>query len=663
MTDQPLRIVIVGGVAGGASAAARARRLSENASITIIERGPDVSFANCGLPYYIGGEISDRERLSVQTPQSLTAMLNVDVLTMTEATSIDKAAKTIQLKDLRDGSTKELPYDKLILAPGAAPIRPPMPGIDDSRICTLRNLQDMDRIREAAFAAKRVVVIGAGFIGLEMAEQLRHLNKEVVLVELQKQVLPQMDPDMTKLVEADLRDNGIELILGDGIASFNSCHDTSEDAPAVAGEGDSVVQPPEGVERLCVQLSSGKVLRADLVILSIGVKPESRLASDAGLKTTQRGHIIVDEWQRAQGEADIYAVGDVVETADRVFEGERAAVPLGGPANRQGRVVADHIFLGDRAQPYPGSLGTAIVRVFDSVAATTGWTEKRLKAANIPHKATLVTDFNHASYYPEAFHMTVKILWHAEDRRLLGAQVTGLEGVDKRIDVLATAILGRMTIDDLCHLELSYAPPFGSAKDPVNIAGFSATNIEAGLLQPLYDIPEDDDSIQLVDVRPKPVFDLCPTRNAINIPLGMLRKELDKLDKSRPVVTVCALGKTSYFGARILQQYGFDVKGVIGGVRVCRDIKTPTKPPMPTPERQAKSNDAVEIDATGLSCPGPILKLKQAVESAQSGQEIRVRANDSDFPHDLPPFCRQMKLEIAEMTKERGIYTATLIKL
>jgi NADPH-dependent 2,4-dienoyl-CoA reductase/sulfur reductase-like enzyme/rhodanese-related sulfurtransferase len=531
-------IVIIGGVAGGASAAARARRHSETAEIILLERGPDVSFANCGLPYHIGGEIADRAELAVQTPHSLRALLRLDVRTLTEATAIDRAQKTVVVRHVVTGETQEISYDQLILAPGARPLIPPMPGIHDPRIMTLRNLQDTDRIKAAAETAEDILVIGAGFIGLEMAEQLHHIGKKVTIIERNTQVLPQMDREMVRPLEKSLRDHGIPLILGDGIASF-------------ADSGDKIANT----------LSSGTMLEADLVILSIGVQPESGLAKDAGLELNSRGNIIVNPWQQTSDPA-IYAVGDVCETEDPILR-TRAAIPLGGPANRQGRTAADHIFLGEKAQRYPGSLGTAIVRVFAHSAGLTGWTEKRLKLAGIPYQTVTVNAASHASYYPGSETVTLKILWSPESGRLLGAQAVGKDGIDKRLDILATALRGNLTIEDLVHLELAYAPPFGSAKDVVNIAGFAATNMRDGMLLPVDTLA--DAGEQIIDVRPAATAARQPVPGAKNIPLLELRGRLSEIDRSKPVFTICQMGKTSYFAARILANNGFDARSILGG--------------------------------------------------------------------------------------------------
>lgn len=553
-SNHQLRFLIVGGVAAGASAAARARRLDEQAHITILERGPDVSFANCGLPYYIGGEIGQREALAVQTPQSLHALLNLDVRTHTEAVAIERANRRVQVRHTETGETGSIEYDKLLLAPGASPIRPPLQGIESSRILTLRNLQDMDRITERLKNSTRVTVIGAGFIGLEMAEQLVRLGKTTTLVELQDQVLPQMDEVMTKLVSDEIRKHGVDLILGDGIAQFSD-------------NGSTITS----------MLNSGRAIEADLVILSIGVRPENDLARQCGLDLGTRGHIRVNPFQQTS-DPDIYAAGDAVETVDPVT-GHAAAIPLGGPANRQGRVAADHIFLGDKARPYPGSLGTAIVRVFEVTAGLTGWTEKRARQVGLPFKSVMVNATHHASYYPGALPMAIKLLWNPDNGRVLGGQVTGFEGVDKRIDVLATAIAGGLTIDDLCHLELSYAPPFGAAKDIVNFAGFAALNTTDGLFSTVDALPSSAEA-QILDVRPADVAAAFPLDHAVNIPFPMLRSRLHELDPQRPVVTVCTFGKMSYFAARVLMQHGFhQVSSFTGGIRANIDPRSPAKLP------------------------------------------------------------------------------------
>ena len=549
---QSMKLLVIGGVAAGASCAARARRLSESAQITVLERGPDVSFANCGLPYHIGGEIQDRSVLAVQTPASLKALLNLDVRTRCEAVRIDRLNKRVEVKNLTSGAMEWITYDKLMLSPGASPIRPNIPGIDDSRIYTLRSLEDMDRIVEATDKGMRAVAIGAGFIGLEMAEQLNDKGLSVELVELQDQVLPQLDKKMSMLLESELKHNEVGVTLGDGIERFVSTEDAVE-----------------------CHLKSGKVLKADFVVLSMGVVPDTMIARDAGLSLGARGHIVVNNFQQTS-DPDIYAAGDAVETEELVFGG-RTVLPMGGPANRQGRIAADHMLRPDIAKAYPGSLGTAIVRVFSVAAGVTGWTEKRMREAGHPCASVIVNDHQHATYYPGAKPLTLKIVWDPQTGRVVGAQATGCKGVDKRLDVLAACIQNEATIDDLCHLELAYAPPFGSAKDIINLAGFAATNLHDGLV-----IQTDDLSfsgVQIVDVRPKPVADAFPLAGSINIPFPTLRNNLDKLDRRHPVITVCAFGKMSYFAARILAQNGFQVQSYSGGIKGNLDPRSPAKLP------------------------------------------------------------------------------------
>ena len=640
-TEQPPspRIVIVGGVAGGASAAARLRRLDEHASITLIERGADVSFANCGLPYHIGGEIEDRGKLSVQTPASLRAQLAIDVQARTEAISIDRETKTLRIHKLDTDVEEDLGYDKLILSPGATPLKPPLEGIDLPGIYTLRNLQDMDRIKAAAESAQSVLVIGAGFIGLEMAEQLIHLHKDVTLIELVEQVLPQMDAEMVRAVEQELMDNGVRLLLGDGISGFS--------------QGDGTV--------LSAQLNSGKTITADMVILSIGVRPENQLAKDAGLELGARGHIRTNAHMQTS-DPNVYAVGDASETFDPILGGP-TAIALGGPANRQGRTAADHIVLGERARPYPGSIGTSIVRVFDVAAGVTGHSEKRLQQMEIEYGKTIVTDFNHASYFPGATHLTVKVLWEKSTGRILGGQANGIEGVDKRLDVLATAIKGRLTVDDLEHLELAYAPPFGAAKDPLNTAGFSANNIRSGKLRPVYSLAAAEGS-QLLDARPAEMAKLKPIPGAVNIPYPELRQRLGELDKSKPVTTICALGKMSYFAARILTQNGFDVQTHVGGWKTEQRPQPPTSTENPMNESEltpaASVGETILLDCTGMACPGPILRVKEAAATLAAGQVLEVRASDAGFKNDLPAFCKANGYECLSVEKDKGIVTGRL---
>ncbi len=541
-----MKLVIVGGVAGGASAAARARRLSEDAEIVLLERGPDVSFANCGLPYYIGGAIAQRDKLLVVTPERLRQRFKLDVRTRSSVASIDRAAKTLRVRDLDGDREYALPYDKLILAPGAAPFRPPIPGIDLPGVYTLRNLSDTDRIKQAVDAnVGGAVIVGAGFIGLELAEGLARRGIETTVLELANQILPPFDAEMTTPLAEELAAKGVVVRLGQTVEAI---------APSQQGLG--------------LRLNVGGMLTAQLVIVGIGVRPENRLAVEAGLAVGPRGGIRVDEYLQTS-DPDIYAVGDAIETVDFVT-GDKTQVPLAGPANRQGRIAADNIF-GRRAR-YRGTQGTAIVGFFDRVAALTGAAEKTLKRLGKPYRKVYVHPANHAGYYPGAQPMSLKVLFDPQTGRLLGAQAVGGAGVDKRIDVLAVAIQAGMTVYDLEEMELCYAPQFGSAKDPVNMAGFVA----AGLLR--GDHPQSDwetvaahpDEWYLLDVRTSQEYAAGHVPNAVNIPVDDLRSRLLEIPRERRIAAYCQVGQRGYLAARILTQNGFDAVNLGGGYTTYR---------------------------------------------------------------------------------------------
>ncbi|MCM1512970.1 MAG: FAD-dependent oxidoreductase [Oxalobacter formigenes] len=536
------RVLVIGGVAGGLSFATRARRLNEAANITVLEKGPDVSFANCGLPYHIGGEIPERQSLSVQTPENLKDMFRLNVRTNCEALKIDRDRKQVLAIDRIGGIKEWLPYDKLMLAPGARPVLPDLPGVNDPAVFTLRNLEDMDRIIATICPGKRAVVVGGGYVGLELLEQLHRRGVRTSLVHLHSYVLHQFDSQMVLPLQNELHANGVETYFGNRLT-------------ALSRNGDVLV----------CDLESGRTFETDMVVFSVGICPESELARECGLTLSESGHIVVNAFMQTS-DPDIYAAGDVVQTYERQF-GERVAIALAGPANRQGRVAADHIFMPSSAVPYPGSIGTSIVRLFGVVAAGTGWTERALIRSGKSYKTVTVHEHQHAGYYPGAEMITLKLVWEPETGRILGAQATGREGVDKRIDVLATAIIGKMTISDLCHLELAYAPPFGSARDIVNIAGFAATNVQNGLIEVRGALPDDYSSVQLLDVRSASLSKRYPLTGAIHIPYPVLRDNLDKLDKNIPVVVVCQLGRTSYFAARVLAQSGFQAVSLSGGMK------------------------------------------------------------------------------------------------
>ncbi len=538
-----MRLLIVGGVAGGASAAARARRLSETAEIIVFERGPDVSFANCGLPYYIGDVITERNQLLIVSPELLRRRFNLDVRPRSRVETIDRGRRLIRVRELVNGRVYEEPYDKLILAPGAAPIRPRLPGIDLPGIHTLRTLADSDRIREAvASGVKQVVLIGAGFIGLELAENLVRRGVRVIVVEKADQVLPPLDREMTTPIEQELARHGVELLLNESAIGFEA-----------------------GPQRLHVKLDSGRTLTADLVILGVGVRPESTLARDAGLDVGPRGGIRVNE-QLQTSDPDIYAVGDAIETRDAVT-GLPVQVPLGGPANRQGRLAAEHAL--GRPVRFRGVQGTAIVGVFDRVVALTGASEKVLRQAGRPYRVVYLHPSHHAGYYPGAEPMTLKVLFEPETGVVLGAQAVGGAGVDRRIDVLSLAIQGGMTVFDLEESELAYAPQFGSAKDPINMVGFVA----AGLLRgdhPQTTVPDLEratDAPLILDVRSPAEFAQGHLPGAELLPVDELRQRLHELPRDRRIVTYCQVGQRGYLATRILRQAGLSAENLAGGYR------------------------------------------------------------------------------------------------
>lgn len=555
-----MRIVIIGAVAGGASAAARARRLSEEAEIVLVERGEAPSFANCGLPYYVGGVIEQRDKLLVAPAQRLIERFRLDVRTRTEALAINRANRTVRLRYLENGDEYDQPYDKLILSPGAAPIRPNIPGVDLPQVFTLRELRDADRLHAAAKDAKRAVVIGGGFIGLEMAENLVHRGIATTVVELADQILPPWDAEMVSPMADRLRERGVGLKLNNA-------------ADAILPIDDSVV----------VRLRSGESLEADLVVLSVGVRPENHLAVNAGLAVGPRGGIQVSD-QMQTSDPDIYAVGDAIETKNLV-DGSPAQLPLAGPANRQGRVAADHIF--GRRTRFAGVQGTAIVGAFEMAAAMTGLSEKVLRKAGTPFEKIYIHPANHAGYYPGAKQMSIKLLFEPDGGRLLGAQAVGRDGVDKRMDVLAVAIKAGMSVFDLEELELAYAPQFGSAKDPVNMAGFVAAGVVRGDhpvahvsdLAPLA--AEDGQSEGLgptdlvLDVRMTSEFAAGNIPGAVNIPVDVLRERLGELDRERPVIAYCQVGMRGYLATRILLQNGFKVRNLSGGYTTYTQVMAP----------------------------------------------------------------------------------------
>ncbi|MFV0428569.1 MAG: FAD-dependent oxidoreductase [Arachnia sp.] len=556
-----MKVIIVGGVAGGATAAARARRLDETAQIIVFERGEHVSFANCGLPYYIGGVIEKRSSLFVSSKAAIEGKYDLEVRDRSDVRSIDRDRKTVTVTDLRTGDSYEESYDKLVLSTGSSPFVPPMPGGEADNVFTLWTIPDTDAISAyiQAHAPRRATVVGAGFIGLEMVGNLAELGMEVTLVELMDQVMPPLDPDMAKLLSNQLVTQGVGLRLGVGVSQLRD-------------DGHTVV------------LDDGSSFDTDLVLLSVGVRPNNQLAKDAGLELGPRGHVTVDEFQ-ASSDPDIYAVGDVVEVSDPIL-GARTAIPLAGPANRQGRAVAANALGSSAPEPYAGSIGTSVTKVFDLTAAATGHSEKSLQRAGkvygTDYHVALVHPMSHVGYYPGATPMTLKLIFGA-DGAVLGAQIVGFDGVDKRIDVIATSIHFRGSVTDLAQLELAYAPPYGAAKDPVNFAGMVAGNILSGLSRPVLfrEYIEDPSRWQVLDVREPAETAGGMLPGAVNIALGELRGRLDELTTDTEYLVNCAVGLRGYLAERMLTQRGFKVRNLAGGWRTYAEQLADTDHPVP----------------------------------------------------------------------------------
>jgi NADPH-dependent 2,4-dienoyl-CoA reductase/sulfur reductase-like enzyme/peroxiredoxin family protein/rhodanese-related sulfurtransferase/TusA-related sulfurtransferase len=661
-----MKIVVVGGVAAGMSAAARARRLDEHAEIVVLERGHHVSFANCGLPYHIGETITDRGRLLLQTPESLRDQLDIDVRIGVEVVGVDTQAHTVRARVLDTGEEYDEAYDKLVLTPGAEPVRPTLPGIDHPAIHVLRRIGDMDRIKAAVDGTggpdrpggtRHAVVIGAGYIGLEMAENLHERGVRVEIVEMADQIMPPLDRELTTTVENYLRAHDVALHLGTAAAAFG--------------------ERPDG--RVRVELKNGTVLDTDLVILAAGVRPSTALAVDAGLTLGPRGGIQVDRHMRTS-DPDVYAAGDAVEVEHTVLPGTWL-IPLAGPANRQGRVAAENLC--GRDTVYESTQGTSVVKVFDMVAGGTGASEKQLVAAGMAYETVETHPHGHAGYYPGTAMMHVKLLFAPDTGRILGAQVAGFDGVDKRLDVLATVVRGGMTVFDLETLELAYAPPFGSAKDPVNMAGFVAANVLRGdlVLWHARDYPQATEGARIIDVRGPDEFALWHLPGAENVPLETLREAQVDWDRAVPLRLYCAVGFRSYLAYRSLVQRGFtDVATLSGGMTTFRafhavapsEVDTaapvisyaaaPTAPADAGPGNDAATGVLVDLDCTGLACPGPIMKLADSMTGLAAGDEVLAHVSDQGFRLDAPVWAAKNGHTIVSLTPEGSGYSARIRK-
>ena len=652
MAAKRQKYLIVGGVAGGATAAARIRRLTEDAEIILFEKGKYISYANCGLPYYIGGVIEERDRLFVQTPQAFGRRFQIDVRVEHEVTAIDTAQQRVTVRTA-DGREYNETYDKLLLSPGASPVVPPLAGIDGEGIFTLRNVSDTDRIKSymETHSVKRAVIVGGGFIGLEMAENLKHAGAEVAVVEMAPQVMGPIDYSMAAIVHTHLLQQNVKLYLEQAVERFSR----------------------EG-EELTVHFKSGIALKADLVLLSIGVRAETRLAQAAGLRLGEMRGIWVNEYLRTS-DAHIYAVGDAIEFPHPIT-GKPWLNFLAGPANRQARIVADNMVLGDVTK-YEGAIGTSIAKVFDLTVAATGLPAKRLKQMEIPYLSATIHNGSHAGYYPGASQMDIKITFSPSDGRLYGAQIVGYDGVDTRIDQFALAIKQGATVEQLTRLEHAYAPPFSSAKDPVAIAGYVAGNILSGKMDPLYwrEMQQVDTSkVTLVDVRTSDEYSLGSIPGAVNIPLDDLRSRMVEIPTDRPVWLFCGVGLRGYLASNILKGNGYkEVRNLIGGLKTYKTaiakIETPTGFDTPCCETASCCSPSsvcektrIKVDACGIQCPGPILKRKQAMESLQAGQLLQVRATDAGFPRDAEAWCRSTGHKFVSKRAEGGVHIVEIEK-
>ncbi|MFH0753858.1 MAG: FAD-dependent oxidoreductase [Candidatus Omnitrophota bacterium] len=648
-----MRILIVGGVAGGASAAARARRLSEDAEIVLLERGEHISFANCGLPYHIGGVIADRERLLVQTPQAMRKRFRIDVRVHTEVLKIDREGKWVLTKDLPTGTERKESYDVLILSPGAEPLRPALPGIGSAKVCTLRSLADMDAIKTRIDqgVVTKAVVIGGGYIGLEMAEALCERKIKVTLVEWQSQVMAPVDPEMAAFLHQELVLKGVDLRLGTAVKGF--------------------VDTPDA---LTLELSTGESMACDMAVLAIGVRPEARLAQEAGLKIGERGGIVVDANMRTT-DANIFAVGDAVEVTD-LITGGKTGIPLAGPANRQGRIAADAIF--GRASVYKNTQGTAVCKVFGLTVGMTGVNEKQLKEKGVAYEKIYIHPADHASYYPGATPISMKLLFDPSSGRILGAQAVGRRGVDKRMDVVAVAMRAGLSARDLQDLELSYAPPYGSAKDPINYLGFVAANLMDGLCPVCHvaDVLKPRADQLVVDVRDAQEVALGKIPGAVHIPLDELRQRWTELSKDKELLVYCKVGLRGYLACRILLQHGFKCRNLSGGY-LTYEAATGlfTQPKASVKEltddagsqsvgvkQPVSSGSFKKIDACALQCPGPIIRIKEAMDQMLVGDSLEIAATDPGFPGDVKAWCQATGHQLVELRSEKSSVVAVIRK-
>lgn len=644
-----MKYLVIGGVAGGATVAARLRRMDEKAEIILFERGKYVSYANCGLPYYIGDTIKDRNKLFVQTVKGFTDRFRIDIRTEQEVIAIHVQKKQAEIKNLATGSIYSEAYDKLVLSPGAEPLRPGIEGIHNKKIFTLRNVPDTDAIKDYVNIAKpsHAVVVGGGFIGLEMAENLHHLGIKVAVVEMADQVMAPLDYSMAAIVHHHLADKNVDLRLGDGVARFE-----------------------DSADKIIVHLKSGQQIITDTVLLSIGVRPETKLAKESGLSIGTTGGIAVNTYMQTS-DPDIYALGDAVEVTHRIT-GKPALIPLAGPANKQGRIVADNIVFGNKTT-YEGSIGTSIAKVFDLTVAAAGANAKLLKRESIAYQSSYTHSVSHAGYYPGAVPLSLKILFAPQNGQLLGAQIVGFGGVDKRIEMMAQVIQNKGTIYDLIALEQAYAPPYSSAKDPVNMAGFVAENIltEKVKIAHWREVVQPSTDILLIDVRTKMEYSLGTWPGAINIPVDDLRERMQEIPKDKKIIVSCAVGLRGYLAYRILMQNGYThVRNLSGGYKTWHAATAPLKQ-LPIQTQPLVSNSKTEknsekmnlsVDACGLQCPGPVLQLKKHYGELKTGERLQIKATDPGFAKDVSAWCNMTGAQLIGVENKAGIIHATIEK-
>lgn len=632
------KILIVGGVAGGATTATRLRRLSEDYEIIVFEKGDYVSFANCGLPYHLGGSIPNRESLILQTPESLKTRFNLDIRIKSEVTQIFPNEKKIKIKN----ETKEYfeNYDYLVLSPGAKPIIPNIEGINNKNIFTLRNIADMDRIKsKLSENIKSIAVIGGGFIGIECAENMKNLGIDTTLVEANSQILSNFDKEMANILENEIRDKGVNLILNDGVTKFETLDNS-----------------------INVFLKSNTCVTVDAVILAIGVTPDTNFLHNSGIALGEKGHILVNSKLKTNYE-DIYALGDSILVENYVTR-ETSFIPLAGPANRQGRIVADNIF--GKNKDYIGSLGTSIIKVFDFSGATTGINEKLAKTLNLDYEKIYLHPNNHATYYPNASQISIKVLYEKNSKEILGAQAIGIDGVDKFIDTIATTLKFNGTIDDLAELELAYAPPYLSAKSPANMVGFIGQNIEENLFTQIFVDELENFNPEhhfLIDVREEVECINNVLKNSINIPLTKLRNSLNSIPKDKEIWVYCAVGLRGYLACRFLSQNGYNVKNIAGGIKTSSLIfNNSTKVENSKNSTLSNSSNIEYIDLSGLSCPGPLVTIKEKIETLKNGECLKVKVSDSGFYNDIKSWCKVTNNTLLDIKKDNNSTFATIQK-